>query len=148
MDEFHPNSRERTIFPSIQIQGEHRGGYKLPGRSQEQVFHGRGAMAERKDGHDAAAAASTSTALDGVEGDGKTAIQDDAWLPSDSFVHEPPVLKVMQPKCTTSSLTPIIGASSRTSRYLDWCNLLLLILLLLLAKANYSRISPFFSRSQ
>ncbi|CAK9228015.1 unnamed protein product, partial [Sphagnum troendelagicum] len=59
-------------------------------------------MAERKDGHDAAAAAasSASTALDGVEGDGKTAIQDDAWLPSDSFVHEPPVLKVMQPKGT------------------------------------------------
>jgi len=100
MDEFHPNSRERTVFSSIQIQGERRGGYKLPGRLQQQVFHGKGAMAERKDGHDAAAAASTSTALDGVEGDGKTAIQDDAWLPSDSFVHEPPVLKVMQPKGT------------------------------------------------
>ncbi|CAK9227304.1 unnamed protein product [Sphagnum troendelagicum] len=58
-------------------------------------------MAERKDGHDAAAAASSaSMALDGVEGDGKTAIQDDAWLPSDSFVHEPPVLKVLQPKGT------------------------------------------------
>lgn len=89
-------------FSSIQIQGERRGGYKLPGRSQQQVFHGKGAMAERKDGHDAAAAAASSalTALDGVEGDGKTAIQDDAWLPSDSFVHEPPVLKVMQPKGT------------------------------------------------
>ncbi len=100
MDDFHPNSRARTGFSSIQIQGERRGGYKLPGRSQQQFFHGKGAMAERKDGHDAAAAASASTALDGVEGDGKTAIQDDAWLPSDSFVHEPPVLKVMQPKGT------------------------------------------------
>ncbi len=72
-----------------------------PDARSSKVFHGKGAMAERKDGHDAAAAASSaSTALDGVEGDGKTAIQDDAWLPSDSFVHEPPVLKVLQPKGT------------------------------------------------
>jgi len=50
------------------------------------------AMAEQEDAN--------ARALDGVEGDGKTAILDDAWVPSDSFVHEPPVLKVMQPKGT------------------------------------------------
>lgn len=50
------------------------------------------AMAEQEDAN--------ARALDGVEGDGKTAILDDAWVPSDSFVHEPPVLKVMQTKGT------------------------------------------------
>ncbi|MCO5553001.1 hypothetical protein L7F22_006521 [Adiantum nelumboides] len=39
----------------------------------------------------------SETALDGVEGDGKTHIEDDAWTPLE-FVHEPPVLIVTQPK--------------------------------------------------
>lgn len=36
-------------------------------------------------------------ALDGVEGGGKSVLEDDAWVPAD-FAHEPPVLKVTQPK--------------------------------------------------
>lgn len=36
-------------------------------------------------------------ALDGVEDDGKTFLEDEAWVPAD-FVHEPPVMKVIQPK--------------------------------------------------
>ncbi|KAG0611324.1 hypothetical protein M758_7G132300 [Ceratodon purpureus] len=36
-------------------------------------------------------------ALDGVEGGGMTVLEDEAWVPAD-FVHEPPVLKVTQPK--------------------------------------------------
>jgi hypothetical protein len=35
--------------------------------------------------------------LDGVEGGGKTVLEDDAWVPAD-FAHEPPVLQVTQPK--------------------------------------------------
>ena len=37
-----------------------------------------------------------AVALDGVEGGGKTELEDDAWVAAD-FVHEPPVLKVTQP---------------------------------------------------
>ena len=36
-------------------------------------------------------------ALDGVEGDGMAFVEDEAWTPQE-FVHEPPVLSVMQPK--------------------------------------------------
>lgn len=36
-------------------------------------------------------------ALDGVEGDGRAFVEDDAWTPQE-FVHEPPVLSVTQPK--------------------------------------------------
>eukprot|EP00250_Pteridium_aquilinum_P027712 c3555_g1_i1 orf=174-881(+) len=39
----------------------------------------------------------SETALDGVDGDGKTHIEDEAWAPLE-FVHEPPVLNVTQPK--------------------------------------------------
>lgn len=35
--------------------------------------------------------------LEGVDGDGKTHIEDEAWAPLE-FVHEPPVLTVTQPK--------------------------------------------------
>lgn len=38
----------------------------------------------------------SETALDGVDGDGKTHIEDEAWTPLE-FVHEPPVLTVTQP---------------------------------------------------
>lgn len=36
-------------------------------------------------------------ALDGVEDDGKTVLEDEAWVATDDFVHEPPVMKVTQP---------------------------------------------------
>ncbi|KAI5082746.1 hypothetical protein GOP47_0002489 [Adiantum capillus-veneris] len=39
----------------------------------------------------------SETALDGVDGDGRTHVEDDAWTPLE-FVHEPPVLTVTQPK--------------------------------------------------
>lgn len=39
----------------------------------------------------------SETAMDGVDGDGKTLIEDEAWAPLE-FVHEPPVLTVTQPK--------------------------------------------------
>lgn len=37
-------------------------------------------------------------ALDGVEDDGKSVLADEAWVATDDFVHEPPVMKVTQPK--------------------------------------------------
>jgi len=37
-------------------------------------------------------------ALDGVEDDGKSVLDDEAWVATDDFVHEPPVMKVTQPK--------------------------------------------------
>ncbi|KAH7364995.1 hypothetical protein KP509_18G002800 [Ceratopteris richardii] len=40
---------------------------------------------------------SSEKALDGVEGDGKTHIEDNAWVPTE-FVHEPPILTVTQRK--------------------------------------------------
>jgi len=36
--------------------------------------------------------------LDGVDGGGKTELEDEAWQPTAEFVHEPPVLEVTQPK--------------------------------------------------
>lgn len=36
-------------------------------------------------------------ALDGVEGEGKSVLEDEAWE-SAEFVHEPPMLKITQPK--------------------------------------------------
>lgn len=39
----------------------------------------------------------SETAMDGVDGDGKALIEDEAWAPLE-FVHEPPVLTVTQPK--------------------------------------------------
>jgi len=36
--------------------------------------------------------------LDGVDGGGKTVLEDEAWQPTAEFVHEPPVLEVTQPK--------------------------------------------------
>lgn len=43
--------------------------------------------------------ASEEVVLEGVDGDGKTHIADEAWAPLE-FVHEPPLLTVTQPKGT------------------------------------------------
>lgn len=52
---------------------------------------------DMESGGDGEEVTEVAMALDGVEGGGKSVLEDDAWVPAD-FAHEPPVLKVTQPK--------------------------------------------------